>query len=475
MPHCALRQSPIVGDWLTAGLEATRGDCRLGVSATAALRAQSYAVENHRSGDRGSYASHVAATAHERRRMLQCAGDRQELLALSSSLLEDRRDLNQEVTRLTEALKGAQQGYLRLSRENSDVLGELLQVLGALQTLRQERAALHQENAFLHQKQETLRQEHEALHQEHAALLHKHAALLQEQKALQVAHETLQTEYAGLAKDQQDLEAAHGSLKEGYQAVRHELHSLQQTHTSLRQDHLRLQDERKSLQGDMAKMAGTKQQLVTAVEAMRKEWHRTEEMKKRQVESLLSLAAENKDRAMKEAEEKYRMLLEERNSIKEELSQVKKGYEQVHEEKTGLLMDMTKMAETNQQVVKAVKAMKEEWHRTEEKRRRVRKQFVESLLSKAAEEKEKVTMEAEERYRMLLNERNSMKEELSLLQKTYKHAQEEKSEIRQYHERAVYVAALTIDRLQQELKENCGGNPGDREAFTGSRKRLPAA
>ena len=62
------------------------------------------------------WAALVAATApgDGHRHTAECAGDRQELLALSSSLLEDRRILSLEVTRLKEALEDAQQGYLRV-------------------------------------------------------------------------------------------------------------------------------------------------------------------------------------------------------------------------------------------------------------------------------------------------------------------------------------------------------------------------
>ena len=56
----------------------------------------------------------ATATDYGHRHTAECAGDRQELLAVSSSLLEDRRILSLEVTRLKEALEDAQQGYLRV-------------------------------------------------------------------------------------------------------------------------------------------------------------------------------------------------------------------------------------------------------------------------------------------------------------------------------------------------------------------------
>ncbi|MPC16966.1 hypothetical protein E2C01_009809 [Portunus trituberculatus] len=67
--------------------------------------------------------------------------------------------------------------------------------------------------------------------------------------------------------------------------------------------------------------------------------------------------------------------------------------------------------------------------------------------SRSTERKKKVTSEAHLRYIEIEEERNVMKDELSLLKKAYQEAQEEKVEIRQYHERAVHVVALTTDRL----------------------------
>ncbi|MPC96293.1 hypothetical protein E2C01_091544 [Portunus trituberculatus] len=94
------------------------------------------------------------------------------------------------------------------------------------------------------------------------------------------------------------------------------------------------------------------------------------------------------------------------------------------------------MAETEQQVVNASRTAKDEWDRTKE----TMMQHVESLQLKVEKEKKKVTSEAPLMYTEIEEERN---------------AQEEKVEIRQYHERVVHVAALTNDRLQEGLQEKC--------------------
>ncbi|XP_045116813.1 myosin-6-like [Portunus trituberculatus] len=251
----------------------------------------------------------ATGTASGHRHTVQCAGDCQEALALSSSLLEDRRDLEHEVARLTEALEDAQQGNLRLSAKHSDVLGEHL-------------------SALLRQEQLTLHHQHEDLRQEHAALLDKHAALLEEHESLQGVHETLRTVHAGLVKDQRDLEAAQGGLKKSYRSVRRELHSLRQQHDSLRQDHLRLQAIKESLLDDVDEMAGLNHQMVEAVSVIRDDWKKTEEARKHLMESLLLKTAMDKRRALTEAEEKYGRLMEEKNALEEELIEAKKNYRQ---------------------------------------------------------------------------------------------------------------------------------------------------
>ncbi|XP_045133350.1 trichohyalin-like [Portunus trituberculatus] len=356
----------------------------------------------------------------------------QELLAWSSSFLK-------------EALEDAQQGYLRLSEKHSDVLRENLQVLGDLQVLRQERAALQQERALLHDEQATLLAKHEDLHQEHVALLHQHEALLQVHETLQRQHETLQTDHAGLAKDQRDLGAAHGSLKRSFRDVQQELHGLREQHNSLRQDHLRLQDVKESLLDDVDEMAAINHQMAERINNIMEEWQRTEEEKKHHAQSLLLRADQEKKWALTEAQEKYDMLMKEKKAVEDELTYTKKEYEQAQEEKERLMKDMAEMAVKEQQIANSARTAVDEWHATKE----TMMQHVESLQAKVDREKNKITSEAPLRYKEIEEERKAMKDELSLLKKAYQEAQEEKVEIRQYHERAVYVAALTIDRLQK--------------------------
>ncbi|MPC60824.1 hypothetical protein E2C01_054881 [Portunus trituberculatus] len=89
---------------------------------------------------------------------------------------------------------------------------------------------------------------------------------------------------------------------------------------------------------------------------------------------------------------------------------------------------MTQMAKADLQVVNAVRVMREDWHMTTETMK-----HVESLQSKAEREK-KVTSQVQQMYTELEEERKLMKQELSLLKKAYKEAQEGKVEIPQYHE-----------------------------------------
>ncbi|MPC08350.1 hypothetical protein E2C01_000936 [Portunus trituberculatus] len=301
-----------------------------------------------------------------------------------------------------EALKDAQQGYLRLSEKHSDVLREHLQVLGDLQLLRQE-------SALLHENQVTLLAEHEDLHQEHVALLQVH-------ETLQRQHETLQTDHAGLAKEQ---------------------------HNSLGQDHLRLQDIKESLHDDLDEMTSINHQMAKGIKNLKEEWQRTEEEKKH-VQSLLLRAAHEKKWALIEAQEKYDMLVKEKNAVEDELAFRKKEYERAQEEKKRLMKGMAQMAVTEQQIANAPKIKADKWYATKE----TMMQHVESLHVKVDREK-KVTSEALLRYKEIEEERNVMKDELSLLKKAYQEAQEEKVEIRQYHERVVHVAVLTINRLQK--------------------------
>ena len=221
-------------------------------------------------------------------------------------------------------------------KNTSDVLREHLQVLGDLQLLRQERAALQQERALLHGKQVTLLAEHEDLRQDHAALLHKHEALLQVHESMQKQHETLRTDHAGLVKDQRDLEAAHGSLKKSYLGVRQELHNLQELNDRLREDHLRLQDTKESLLDDIDEMATMNHQMAQRLNDIIEEWQRTQEDTKHHVQSLVLRTANEKERALMEAQEKYDRLMEERNAMEEQLAITKKEYQRVHKSGKGM-------------------------------------------------------------------------------------------------------------------------------------------
>ena len=349
------------------------------------------------------------------------AGDQQQLLALSSSLLLGRQAVLQEVSDLREALKDAQQGFLRLSGEHSDVLREHLQVLGDLQKLQQQRDALQQERALLQAQQASLRRDNEALHLEHEALLTKHAALLQEHAALRQAHEALHTDAAGLAKDQQALQATHASLQGSCRAVRHRLHGTRLRHASLRQDHLRLLAERDGLLQDVDSAVEMNQRVISAVEETWQSWLEERRARKRYDAALLSRAAEEKERALTQALEGYGMLLEERNRLRNGLAQLKTEYESVLKEKDTWMKDAAAMAETNQQVVSAVQGMRHEWLQAEEARRR----HTEYLLARATQEKERAEQQALVRYNILMSERNELQEEVTALHLQHRDLQED--------------------------------------------------
>ena len=129
-------------------------------------------------------------------------------------------------------------------------------------------------------------------------------------------------------------------------------------------------------------MASYKDQLVKAVHQAKEKWHKIEDSWKHQVKSLLSKAAAEKERAVIEDEQRQEALMNEKNAVMKELDQMKQELDEEQEERLSLIEDVTMMAETNQQVVKAVMDVREEWHRTKE----TMKQHVESLVFRTAAE-----------------------------------------------------------------------------------------
>lgn len=79
----------------------------------------------------------------------------------------------------------------------------------------------------------------------------------------------------------------------------------------------------------------------------------------------------------------------------------------------------------------------------------------ETLLTMAVEWNKNTVNEAKEKYRIMEEERNSLRGQLSAINKKYKAALEKNVEMRKYYERTVYIATLTIDRIKKEIKGKC--------------------
>lgn len=99
----------------------------------------------------------------------------------------------------------------------------------------------------------------------------------------------------------------------------------------------------------------------------------------------------------------------------------------------------------------------------------VMQQNYETELSLAIDEKEKVIRTIEELYRKTLEERNAALEEVRSLKRDRDVVVKEKSDMKEYYERSVYIATLTIDRMNQEMKK-CA-TPSHRKEVPGQSPR----
>lgn len=380
--------------------------------------------------------------------LVQCALDRSQLLEISHDAHRENMRLRHQATDLRKKLVGLSEQLLALGDDHSALL--------------RQHTAVTQGHQELLAAQQTREEEHSALHADFNGHLQR---LQNDYRELLNEKTKIQDDYEGrLLETDTTISSLRRQIVENDQRFQRQTSHFEESLTSYKIELIRALEEKQTIQTHfqtrLSMAVDTKKKIKAVEEKLREvleERNKLEEKLKKAEKDREAAAEENTktrnklSEKMEEAEEERKMLLNEKIKMKEDyegrLNEAEKTVSSLRRE---MKDKEDRFEQLSSHFEKGLTSYKVELIRALDEKQTIQQHF-ETRLQMAVDIKKKISA-AEERLRAAFEERNKMEEKLKRAEKDRDAAVEENRKTREYYEGSVYVATLTIDRLNAELK-----------------------